>query len=391
MSPLVHPRVVVKSRLGASLAVAMGLAACGPVTAPVTGAYGPGVTRPATAPAQGPAPAQATAPSQIISPAPPGGPGVIKVVPLPAPQAESAQPRAEKPSTEVAGAHEHIVQPGETVYSIARRYNVATADLMRVNAIPPAFTIKTGQRLVLPDGLTPAGAEGAQAGGESARTDPLQPAAPGLAATGAAGETQPASAPAASSAAIPELAHAPPIAPRGGEAQPGAERNSAHAASLASLTPPAHSSARAFLWPVKGRVISDYGSKGQGLKNDGINIAAPRGTPVRAAENGVVAYTGNELKGFGNLILIRHADGWVTAYAHNEALLVAKGDTVRRGQPIARVGTSGNVREPQLHFEMRRSRVAVDPTQYLDGDSGPGERPQALNPSVSRDGPPSPG
>jgi len=95
------------------------------------------------------------------------------------------------------------------------------------------------------------------------------------------------------------------------------------------------------------------------------NIAAPRGAPVLAAENGVVAYAGEELKGFGKLLLIKHSDGWVTAYAHNEALLVRRGDTVARGQAIARVGSTGNVGEPQLHFEIRKGTRAIDPTRVL--------------------------
>ena len=105
------------------------------------------------------------------------------------------------------------------------------------------------------------------------------------------------------------------------------------------------------------------------MRNDGINIATRRGAPVRAAEDGVVAYTGNEIKGFGNMLLLRHADGWMTAYAHNETVLVKLGDRVRRGQVVARVGSSGSVTSPQLHFEIRKGTVAVDPTRHLDSRS----------------------
>jgi len=135
------------------------------------------------------------------------------------------------------------------------------------------------------------------------------------------------------------------------------------------LIEPAARGDQTFLWPVTGKVVSEFGPLADGLHNDGINIAAPRGTPVRAAENGVVVYAGNELRGFGNMLLIRHADGFVTAYAHNESLLVARGDTVERGQIIARVGSSGNVDSPQLHFEIRVGTDAVDPREYL-GSSG---------------------
>jgi murein DD-endopeptidase MepM/ murein hydrolase activator NlpD len=112
-------------------------------------------------------------------------------------------------------------------------------------------------------------------------------------------------------------------------------------------------------------VLSGFGPMGKGLHNDGINLAAPRGAPVRAAENGVVAYSGNELRGFGNLVLVKHSGGLMTAYAHNGNLLVSRGDRVERGQTIARVGSTGNVATPQLHFEIRRGRRAVDPMRYL--------------------------
>lgn len=120
-----------------------------------------------------------------------------------------------------------------------------------------------------------------------------------------------------------------------------------------------------FAWPLAGRLVSKYGPKAGGLHNDGINIAAPKGTPVRVAENGVVAYAGNELRGFGNLLLVRHADGWMTAYAHLDRLLVGRGETVRQGETIATVGKTGAVDAPQLHFEIRRGSQAFDPLVYL--------------------------
>ncbi|HEX4570693.1 MAG TPA: LysM peptidoglycan-binding domain-containing M23 family metallopeptidase, partial [Dongiaceae bacterium] len=131
-----------------------------------------------------------------------------------------------------------------------------------------------------------------------------------------------------------------------------------------NVTPPPRHSGK-FLWPVNGKVVSLFGVKEGGQHNDGINIAAPLGTPVHAADNGVVAYAGNELRGFGNLLLIRHADGWVSAYAHCDALLVKRGDQVKRGQVIARVGQTGAVSSPQLHFELRKAGTAVDPTSEL--------------------------
>src|SRR5205814_2676072 len=101
-----------------------------------------------------------------------------------------------------------------------------------------------------------------------------------------------------------------------------------------------------FRWPVGGRIISAFGSKPNGEKNDGINLAVPEGTSVKAAEAGTVIYAGNELAGYGNLVLIRHADGWVTAYAHNADLLVKRGDPVKRGQVVAHAGMSGSVNAP---------------------------------------------
>ncbi|HLW90496.1 MAG TPA: peptidoglycan DD-metalloendopeptidase family protein [Roseiarcus sp.] len=118
-----------------------------------------------------------------------------------------------------------------------------------------------------------------------------------------------------------------------------------------------------FRWPARGRIIQGFAAGG----NDGINIAVPEGTSVKAAESGVVAYAGNELKGYGNLILIRHPNGFVTAYANNKELEVKRGDTVKRGQIIAKSGQSGNVSTPQLHFELRKGSTPVDPTSYLAG------------------------
>ena len=120
-----------------------------------------------------------------------------------------------------------------------------------------------------------------------------------------------------------------------------------------------------FGWPVQGKVIGKFGGGKDGLKNDGINIAAPIGAPVNAAADGVVAYAGNQLRGFGNMILIRHADGYVTAYAHNQSLLVEKGAKVKRGQTIARVGSTGSVDSPQLHFEIRKGTEPLDPLTLL--------------------------
>jgi len=163
-----------------------------------------------------------------------------------------------------------------------------------------------------------------------------------------------------------EVAAAPPAKP-----EPKAEVG----------TPPPRGSAR-FLWPVKGKLISGYGPKPDGLHNDGLNIAAGKGAVVVAADNGVVAYAGNELRGFGNLLLVKHADGWITAYAHLDRIEVERGATVKRGQVVGRVGQTGSVNSPQLHFELRKGSQAVDPTAQMD------RRPSE---GAFRDGPPGPG
>ena len=120
-----------------------------------------------------------------------------------------------------------------------------------------------------------------------------------------------------------------------------------------------------FGWPVKGKVISSFGTKGGGIKNDGINIAAPKGTAIKATETGIVVYAGNELKGYGNLLLIRHEKDFMSAYAHADKLYVKTGQVVEKGEKIACVGTSGNVKTPQLHFEIRKKTKSVNPKKYL--------------------------
>jgi murein DD-endopeptidase MepM/ murein hydrolase activator NlpD len=120
-----------------------------------------------------------------------------------------------------------------------------------------------------------------------------------------------------------------------------------------------------FAWPVQGTVISGFGPSAQGTNNDGVNIAAPKGAPVIAAAGGIVAYTGNEMKGFGNLVLIRHEGGWVTAYAHLERMTVAKDSVVGPGDMIGTVGTTGGIATPQLHFETRKDGTPVDPMTVL--------------------------
>ena len=123
--------------------------------------------------------------------------------------------------------------------------------------------------------------------------------------------------------------------------------------------------APAFAWPVNGRVISDFGTTANGGKNDGINIAAPLGAPIKASASGMVTYAGNELKDYGNLVLIKHSGGYTTAYAHADRLLVSRGENVSRGQVIGYAGQTGDVSTPQLHFEIRAAATPVNPRSYL--------------------------
>ena len=132
-----------------------------------------------------------------------------------------------------------------------------------------------------------------------------------------------------------------------------------------ALPPDSARAGERFLWPVEGPLLSRFGAKPDGRHNDGINVAVPVGSAVRAAQDGVVAYAGNEIGGYGNLVLIRHRGGWMTAYAHNDSLLVRKGDAVRRGQVISRSGKSGRVSRPQAHFEIRRHGEPQDPLRLL--------------------------
>ena len=241
---------------------------------------------------------------------------------------------------------QHVVQPGETLYSVSRRYGVDASALARTNDLSPPYTIKTGVPLILP---APVETEPPLRTAAARPPSPPQPAAPPAAEPPPAAQAAPpAQPPTASAAEAPSPA--PPPAP------PAAPAESAAAAPLR---------AGRFDVPVRGRVISVYGPAAGGTHNDGINIAAPKGAPIVAADDGTVAYAGNELRGFGNLVLIKHAEGWVTAYAHCDTIAVHRGERVRRGQPIATVGATGSVDEPQLHFEVRRGTRALDPALYL--------------------------
>jgi len=248
----------------------------------------------------------------------------------------------------IPARREHVVQAGDTIYGISRRYGIDRSSLIRLNGIQPPYIIRIGQRLLLP-----ASVRSAVANAEAPAATPTEGPAPDTSGAITSLELTPPEAMPAPRASVP------PPQPLSPSAAPPAKPEPA----IAGASSPA--SDGRFLWPVNGKLLSRFGEKAGGLRNDGLNIAAPRGAPVKAAEAGVVAYVGNEMQGFGNLLLIRHANGWTSAYAHNDRILVKRGDRVKRGQTVARVGSTGNVAEPQLHFEIRRGTEAVDPLPHL--------------------------
>jgi murein DD-endopeptidase MepM/ murein hydrolase activator NlpD len=270
-------------------------------------------------------------------------PGDHLVIPRRAPSAAAYVPPATRIATTAPGmpvgaprtalaptTGMHVVAPGETLHSIARLYGKSPMALAKANNIPPDTMVKVGERIIIPD-VQPGAAVAPRAQAQVA-----PPPGPSLAAA--------------------ESPHSARVATPEAPAQESTIKTAEPAGGLPS-----------FRWPVRGRVIASFGPTPKGLQNDGINLAVPEGTPVKAAEDGVVAYAGNELKGYGNLVLVRHSNGFVTAYAHASDILVKRGETVKRGQVIAHSGQTGNVTSPQLHFEIRKGSTPVDPSQYLNG------------------------
>lgn len=277
---------------------------------------------------------------------------------------------------------------GETIRTLANRYGVPEAAIRSANNISgnPA----PGARIIIP----------VYQSGQVAKAAPAPVAAPAPAMKQAAAQPAPLPAPqqiatkqvAAAQPAktdlpqrpqtnaktdLPQKAQAAPVEPvKQAKVEPAPAPQKVAPApapapepqaapkeeTTASLGAAASSTGGEFRWPAKGRIIQGFGGG-----SDGINIALPEGTPVKAVENGVVAYAGNELKGYGNLVLIRHDNGFVSAYANNGELKVKRGEHVKRGQTIATSGQTGNVSSPQLHFELRKGSTPVDPMPYLSG------------------------
>ena len=251
-----------------------------------------------------------------------------------------AEPAYAAPQRTADAGNAHTVRSGETLFSLGRQYNVSPYAIADLNRLPRSATLRSGQVVQI---------SGQAAGGGGSTLTMSEPATPTLATPAMPSSKD------VSRIDEPQAASAEQI-PLATDPEPPAQT-----AEVAAPQP----GVPGMRWPVKGKVISEFGSKPNGLRNEGINIAVPEGTSVRASEGGIVAYAGNELKGYGNLVLIRHDGGWVTAYAHNKELFVKRGDAVKRGDIIAKAGQTGSVSTPQVHFEVRKGATAMDPMKFL--------------------------
>jgi murein DD-endopeptidase MepM/ murein hydrolase activator NlpD len=264
-------------------------------------------------------------------------PGQQLIIPRPT---TAAVAPASKPTTATPSVH--VVNRGDTMLSIARRNHVSIAELAKANNLDRSAKLKLGMKLTVP----------------GAKTAAVTPAAqPGAGAQPATASASPATKLAA-------------VTPKPQEKTQRVQATTTPAKLSVETPVKATEATRAlptFRWPVRGKVITSYGAKTNGMANEGINLSVPEGTPVRAAEDGVVGYSGNDVKSYGNLVLVRHSNGYVTAYAHASEVLVKRGDAIKRGQIIAKSGQSGEVGSPQLHFEIRKGSSPVDPLQFLNG------------------------
>ena len=293
------------------------------------------------------------------------GPAYAATSPEPIPQAAYAPPPApiaEAPTLAVAGGT-YVVQPGDTLYGIARRNGTTVGTLVSLNGLASPESIRIGQTLRVDGAAQPQQTVTAGLGTPEQPLGQLR-----VSNDGTTTAVAPAAAPTVQPAPQAEVALNPPaMPPIPADAQTPPITQAAATAAIDDAVDAASSDGKSFRWPVRGRIISGFGTKPNGEKNDGINLAVPEGTSVKAAEVGTVIYAGNELEGYGNLVLVRHADGWVTAYAHNKEILVKRGDQVRRGQTVGYAGMTGTVTSPQVHFELRKGAKPVNPLDYLAG------------------------
>lgn len=267
----------------------------------------------------------------------------------------------------------HIVQGGDTLWSISKRYDIAMNEIVYTNEMSAPFMLNSGQRLKLPppndyrvrggDSLYSISRLFDVSTSDIARMNNLSaPYHIHAGQTLKLPSTIKHSAPTYSQAALQKPLD---LRPNSTAVKPSAKPSNKPNVAHPDIAKPPPRSGSSFLKPVNGRIISGYGPKQGGLHNDGVNIAAPRGTAVSAAENGVVVYSGSDLKGYGNLVLMRHDGGYMTAYAHMHSVGVSKGQVIKRGQSIGSVGSTGSVSTPQLHFEVRKGTKAIDPKGYI--------------------------
>jgi murein DD-endopeptidase MepM/ murein hydrolase activator NlpD len=255
----------------------------------------------------------------------------------------------------IPAVREHRVRSGETLNAIAQTYGLSVYELARRNRLQSPYSVNRGQTLIIAQAVSPRQVtrtvSSARGPAVKVGTLPINEAPKITSQRGI----------------IPPVVQSKQKAlkPAVHKTKPVRQVRTAAMKPKRVDTKRVYRNTRGFIWPLQGRLLSGFGPKAKGLHNDGINIAAPRGAPVRAAKSGVVAYAGNELRGFGNLLLIKHANGWVTAYAHTDKILVKRGDRVGKGEIIARVGKTGAVSRPQLHFEMRRGKRPVNPKRFL--------------------------
>ncbi len=273
------------------------------------------------------------------------------------------------------------VQPGDTLFALSEKHSVALHSLIELNGLQAPYELKAGQTLRLPQPELHVVREGQTLNQIAARydidppsllllnrirtPDALEPGMTLMLPAGGAPRRLASVEPPATTPDAPMEASEPRAEPSGGEARPTRTASADAAAPSAMMTPAPGTSSARFDWPLQGRIVSTFGVKQTGLQNDGVNIAAPAGSPVLAADSGTVVYAGNELAGYGELLLVEHGGGWITAYAHNRSLKVGEGDSVARGQVIAEVGETGSAGTPQLHFEVRQGVTPVDPLSHL--------------------------
>ncbi len=277
---------------------------------------------------------------------------------------------------------EIVVNPGDTLYSISRKYQIPVNDLAVMNKLSSPFTLSVGQKLKVPklDNVEVRSAneikkiksdvavKEAKTTSTSKPEKKITPAKPVADKKVEVKKETNKKAPAKSDKNIKKISNTNKTAtPVVAEKTPvkAVQKTKISSNPKQQLPKIAARSSSKFSWPIRGKILSQYGSKSKGLFNDGINIAASQGAAVKAAENGVVAYAGNEVKGMGNLIIIQHSDGWMTVYAHLDSMSVKRGSKVSVGSVIGKIGKTGKVDKPQLHFEIRKGTKAYNPISYL--------------------------